>query len=320
MMKKFLFRVVGGTLPLLALLLGLEVALRSLPNDYSYKAEWLKEHAREVEVLVVGSSHGLYGIDPEAFSRSAFNAAHVSQSFRYDAHILGRYADCLTALKWVVVPLSYGSLFSELEESPERWRIRNYTIHYKASFHRWEWEYATELSNLSMDSFRWLERWAFRGENHRTTTPQGFGTLCHLANRLPDWEQTGRAAAERHTEPRGKTAAPRESCVADLDRLIDLCETHGWQLLLVTTPTWHTYYEALNPEQWAATRTHGEALAQRYAHVHYLNLLCDENFSADEFYDADHLNELGARHLTGLIEDFMHSVDPPLSPLTPCQL
>ena len=56
---------------LLLLLLPLgaaEVYVRSLPNPAKFKHAYLSRHAREVEVLVLDSSHTYYGLCPEPLS------------------------------------------------------------------------------------------------------------------------------------------------------------------------------------------------------------------------------------------------------------
>ena len=72
-------------LPLFALLLLLplamgEIYVRSLPNPAKYKHAYLSRHSREVEVLILGSSHTYYGLCPERLGENAFSAAQINSS------------------------------------------------------------------------------------------------------------------------------------------------------------------------------------------------------------------------------------------------
>ena len=66
-MRKFCLRTVCFLIPVALLLMGLEVYVRSLPNSYKQKYQWMEQHADEVEVLLLGNSHGLFGLRPEVF-------------------------------------------------------------------------------------------------------------------------------------------------------------------------------------------------------------------------------------------------------------
>ena len=55
-----------------------EFLLRRIPNDYSYKRAYLDVQSEDVEILIFGSSHSFFGIDPSYFSDRCFNASHVS--------------------------------------------------------------------------------------------------------------------------------------------------------------------------------------------------------------------------------------------------
>ncbi|MDR2410253.1 MAG: hypothetical protein LBE13_19380 [Bacteroidales bacterium] len=87
-MRKFIVRTFLYLLPVLLFLILLEILLRNIPNDYSYKKKYLDTQFCNIETLILGNSHSFYGIDPVYFSTNTFNAAHVSQSLDYDYEIL----------------------------------------------------------------------------------------------------------------------------------------------------------------------------------------------------------------------------------------
>lgn len=111
-MEKFLRKTTLFIIPILLGLVFCEHFLRKIPNDYSFKNEWLSNNARTIQVLNMGSSHAFYGIEPNLFSCKAFNAAHVSQSIKYDHFIFSKFVNDMDSLKVLVLPISYFSFTS----------------------------------------------------------------------------------------------------------------------------------------------------------------------------------------------------------------
>ena len=67
-MKKFLYIFLIFGLPVLVIGGTLELLLRNIPNGYELKSEYLKTNKKTIKTLLVGSSHILYGINPEFLS------------------------------------------------------------------------------------------------------------------------------------------------------------------------------------------------------------------------------------------------------------
>ena len=122
-MKRFAKTILCFFLPIFLGVLALELGMRSVPNDYTYKNKWLTENISHVRIWTFGSSHGLYGISPKYFSKPAFNSAHVSQPLKYDAFIFDKFIERADSLEWVVLPISYFTLTSKMEDGEEWWRI-----------------------------------------------------------------------------------------------------------------------------------------------------------------------------------------------------
>ena len=78
-MKSFLLRLSLFLLPIAILAVAGEAYVRSLPNSYRLKGEWMRQNADSVEVLILGNSHAYYGIRPQDMQGVAFNLSNVSQ-------------------------------------------------------------------------------------------------------------------------------------------------------------------------------------------------------------------------------------------------
>ena len=111
-MKKFISKTIFFLLPILVLAVIMEISLRAIPNDYKQKRDYMDSHSDEIEVLVLGSSHSLYGINPKYFSQKTYNMAYVSQSLDLDYKILEKYHNRFKNLKTIIVDISCFSLYA----------------------------------------------------------------------------------------------------------------------------------------------------------------------------------------------------------------
>jgi hypothetical protein len=126
-MKKLLYKVLLLAAPF-ALYLGVceyRVSTHAF-NQIAAKKLLFEEKKSETEVLILGSSHGLYGILPEDLCGAAFNLAAVNQSLYYDEALLRRCIDQMPSLKLVVLPVSYFTLNHQLDTGLEKWRTYSY--------------------------------------------------------------------------------------------------------------------------------------------------------------------------------------------------
>lgn len=73
--------------------------------------------------------------------------------------------------------------------------------------------------------------------------------------------------------------------------------------MLLTPPAFETYRQNLNQEQLKITINTISDICSKYDNCIYDNLLSDTNFVAMDFYDADHLSEIGAKKLSVLINE-----------------
>lgn len=295
-------------LPICLIGLLFEVLLRSIPNTYSYKAKWLEAYATDIRIISLGSSHGYYGIDPKYFDEPAFNAAHVSQSLKYDDFIFSQYIDKASLLEWVILPVSYGSLLLQLENSGEDYRVRNYCIYYEnCPYHRHSIKYRFEIfgGNLS-NKLPNIWYHYVSGKSYISCDSLGRGTDYLLANRYEYWENSGMTAAKRHTKDIDTDIINNNK--AYVEHIINKCVKRNISVLLLTTPAYITYRSNLDEKQLLMTESYCDSLVSHYDNVIYLNLLDDERFNEHDFYDSDHLNEYGAEKLTKILSGTIYDI------------
>lgn len=304
-MKRFVIKTIYISLPILLVGILMEILLRNTPNDYLFKKQYLDNHSSEIETLILGSSHSFYGFNPEYFSSNTFNASHISQSLNYDYEILKKYQDQFKNLKTIILPISYFTLFSKLEAGSESWRVKNYVLYYGLNSSESLTDFSEVLSNRININIKRLVSYYVLGNSTISCTILGWGTNYNSQN-ARNLVETGQTAAKRHTKDdlnSDKTQVIFKDNMLILSSIIGWCKENNVKILLLTPPAFETYRQNLNQEQLKITINTTSDICSRNENCIYENLLSDTNFVALDFFDADHLSEIGAKKLSELINE-----------------
>lgn len=298
-MKKFIRYCALFVLPILIAALPVEYLIRQVPNPYKYKYEWMQRNAEDVEVLIFGSSHTFYGIRPEFFDAKAFSLANVSQGNKQDLFLLKNWADRYRHLKTIIVPISFSSWFGRgLEYGTESYRCRYYKIYMDCDLYS-DWSlYNLELSDMRTALGK-LGKYISKDDD-LGYDKYGWGDTYKLEEKkIAKWNDgtEAEAAVKRHTV---KNWDYIETNYERMKEMAEFCNNHHIQLVLITTPCWHSYYDNLNKEQLSKMYelTHR---FQKEFDVPYLDYLKDPRFKADDFYDSNHLSDIGAIKFTKIL-------------------
>ena len=296
----------------------MEVALRAIPNDYKQKRSYMDSHLDEIEVLVLGSSHSLYGINPKYFSQKTYNMAYVSQSLDLDYKILEKYGNEFKNLNVIIVDISYFSLYSTLETGPEPWRAKNYNIYYDISTSKATNNFEVLTNKLDINYSRMKLYYTKKIKNDKafidsTFTAKMYDGWISLkpAKTTDDLEETGVAAAGRHTydiTERSRVEIHDEQTNV-LGKIVDWSKQKKVKVVFVTTSTYKTYHNRINAAQWDNTYKVIEDICRKNSNCQYINLLKNEGnlFTEKDISDADHLSETRAEKMSKLINEFLIS-------------
>lgn len=307
-MKRFLKTILLFLFPIACLLGVLEYSMRSVPNDYSFKNKWLTENLSQVHIWTFGSSHGLYGISPRYFSKPAFNSAHVSQPLKYDAFIFDKFIDRADSLEWIVLPVSYFTLTSRMEDGDEWWRIKNYCIYYDCPYHRWETKYHFEVVGNPLTFYKQMKRvgrYWIKGDDDTNCDSWGLNLGYSKEDRADNWWMDGKQRAKVHTKDLAKSHLVIQENIGYMESMIKTCAEKQVKVLIITTPVCSTYYDSVDSAQYALIVKTCESFADQYQHVQYLNLFKDSRFVEDDFHDSDHLATEGAEKLTKILDEYI---------------
>ncbi len=294
-MKKFIAHIVLFFLPILVYMTIAEIALRNIPNDYSYKKKYLDENSNNIEILFLGNSHMYYGINPQYDTLKSFNASHISQSLNFDLSILEKYKNAWSNLKYIVIPADYFSMYTTLEKGEEDWRVKNYTIYYginKYSTYRNNFEIINGKAGFNLIR---LLNFYYKGSSEITCNKLGWGTIFHSENNM-NLIETAQQSVKRHTVIKDSLCFANN--IHTLKSIIEFAKQINARVIFLTSPAYKTYYKNLDQQQLNSTIHTISKLASQHKNTYYYNLLTDQSFNEDDFYDADHLNESGAKKLT----------------------
>lgn len=302
-MKRFIIKIaLSIILPLLIMFITGEIILRSIPNDYSYKNNFLEKNSSSIKILTLGSSHTFSGINPKYFSSKAFNAAQSSQSLVYDYWILSKFINKMDSLEYVIIPISYFSPIRKMELEPENSYVINYCIYYNCPFHKFEPEYNFEMWGFGTPTFNRIKA-HFKGKDKPLTCDKlGYGIQYDSKTRKADWYTRGEKRAKEHTVDTINHAVLNES-YDYLRKMISLCKERNIKVILLTTPAYKTYTDNLNPRQVKIMEDMGNKISKENKNTIYLNLLTSPKFNQSDFFNTDHLSEIGAKKLTLLLND-----------------
>lgn len=278
-----------------------ELAIRNIPNDYSFKNNYLEERAQDVEILILGNSHSFYGINPSYFEAKTFNAAYVSQSLDYDLEISQKFLGKLPHLKLLIINVSYGSLFNRLGESTEDWRLKNYELYYGIKTPLSIFEKTEILNGKLQNDLDRIFQYYFLKEKMIDSDNSGF--LGRPTGSKQDFLSSGLKAARRHTAPMDHL----DGNIVYLDSIIKLAKLHHVQILIVTPPALPQYTEHLDQKQLIKTIEVIEKLSDTFPRVYYKNFLRDVEFTENLFYDSDHLSSEGAEVFSKKLNSIVQS-------------
>lgn len=313
-MKKFLLNsLFYFILPLLLIFTISEYSLRSLPNDYAYKSNWMNKNCQNIETLCIGPSIILYDINPEYLSTRAFNAAHLLESINYDHFIFNNYIDKMDSLKYLIIGIDYWTLFCELEESPEWWRAQDYFIYYDCNYHKNQFKYRYKFHHPNLETLRnaqnaFLTLLGKRNDTHLTVNELGYSTKYSFENRKENWDNGIEEGAlhnsfinmninKAHIIENGK----------HIYDIISKCESKNIQVLLINTPFYDTYISNTNSKYVEVKNEFCKYFDEHFSNTKYFDFTNDSRFTGDDFYDSNHLNDEGARKFTLIVDSIIQT-------------
>lgn len=289
-MKRFARYITIFVFPIIVICITIEICVRSFPNAYKYKYEWMQRNADSVETLVLGNSYTYYGIQPKYLEGKAFNLANPAQRFEHDLFLLKYWSDRYSKLKLVIMPVSSITMFSRGQEP---YRCRYYKMYMDCNLYPTSFYYNFEISEPKIALSRFYK--CVWGTNVVDWFCDEYGNEAfnNTLKKSYDWENTFKP----------KTAKTwnyiSQNCFI-LEEIIKFCKKRNIQFVLITTPYWHTFYERLDEKQLNKMYSIIHDIQERY-NIPYYNYHNDKRFTAADFFNNSHLSNVGEIKFTKIL-------------------
>ncbi|MFL5787868.1 MAG: hypothetical protein ACJ748_07425 [Flavisolibacter sp.] len=311
-MKLFLTRILFFLLPLLIIVAFVEYSLRDMNNMYKAKSDGLVKNADSVKLLIIGNSHASYGINPDKFHLYAYNMAQVNQSLYFDKRVTLKYLDKLPNLKYVLLSIDYHSLYFSSEGSRDPWVYYWYGIDYKGKLNLF-----SKLSYIKgytiKGSYALLKRKGLLAFDHKKknsildrenddvedTIIKGWTPFRSTNYTLmsPDY---CKARASAMNDQVSSGVKERPEILADLKDFISELKKRNITPVIITAPCYNLFNSFLDKKTIEQNHNDINDLCKEF-NIKYFDYM-DAPFTADEFYNCDHLNEKGASRFTRILD------------------
>ncbi len=292
--KFFSLGFILGLMLLAVIVLPIEYGIRNDSNIYSVKNENFLANINDIQILVLGSSHSLFGLSAQTLSKRAFNLSNVNQTYNYDEAFIKKYIDKMPNLRVVILSLSPFSLAMQMGGE---------SINFRQYYYKHFMDIVPDgiLLDKSFDknflqNFSWTFSLGFMRSikdiyaDFLTVKIDNYGDYDAPIGNAQGFKNHGEQTAKRHGNPMIKSEV-----LQSIKNIKAMLDKNGVQLLLVTTPTLHFYNQAYSKQ----------AMDDFYATVlQKLNLTRtnlfsdfygDENgYEFSDFHDPDHLSKPGA--------------------------
>jgi len=152
--KKFSLSILWFIIPILIAYCTLGFLVYNSRNSYHIKKEILEKKFQDAEIVILGNSHALFGVNPLYFKRKSINLSNANQSFYYDMLIARKCIDQMPNLKAIAFNLSFFSFQYQLDDSPENWRRNYYHYYWGLEPFNPDVSYYKEMANLPLRMLR----------------------------------------------------------------------------------------------------------------------------------------------------------------------
>lgn len=278
-----------------------EIRLRDIPNSYSVKKILFEKQLDSLQVLVLGNSQPLYGIDPKYFDLKGFNLANSSQSLYYDKEITLKYLDRMPKLKIVIIPVSYFSMWSDLYTAYEDWRDAFYLIWDVKSNNPHTFD-IRRISYIALYGPTYTQNLLKKNfSNVEVDNPADNGRgICPPGYSFPLVDKSGKERVKVHDDMMHDDLLDKN--IKYLKEFITSLKKRNILPVLITTPVYKTYYDNMNPKKEEINEDVLNKLSKNF-NIRYLNYLKDSRFDSTDYANNDHLNDKGIEKYSKILNE-----------------
>ena len=282
----------------------MEVLLVNIPNDYSFKKEYLDKNSSDIETIIFGPSHTFNSLIPEHLEGHAFNVAIDSQPLEYDYKIFNKYKNDFNNLETIILAISYPTLWYEIEDSRRAFSLKlNYKKYYDldSSLNTYYPHHLEVFNRPLAINYGLINQYYIKNKQVKKSNKYGWGNSNKIQR---DFKASGilRARMQTINNINSESAEnTKKESLQMINSILDWGKDNNVKVLLLTTPTHQEYRKRLSEEQLRKVISTSKTLAEQHQNCYYINMLADERFKDEDFRDADHLSIKGAEKFSKII-------------------
>lgn len=304
--QKMVGKLILLVTPLILILGYYEYRLSSINTIYYAKRVALERQLDKIEVLVTGSSNGLYGVAPETFSHKGFNLAFPANPTFSDAKLVEKYWPKMPKLRMVILAVNHHTMGSSEKDADQSWRqffLRQY-FDIATTEHLVNWAFWLNPHNFSKIALYGTDIKAQINTDFLTpvdiiTSSSGWFDSGDVGNPLPIF---GVNAANGHNSANDIRNYDRN--LGYLETLIPHLQQNNISVVIVLTPTDISYYPYLDKSRVELLNQKLTGFANRH-HVKFIDYTHDTRFSSNDYTweMPDHINARGAMKLGKILDE-----------------
>lgn len=274
----------------------MELVAEAIPNSYTYKRDYMEQHGAQIETLILGSSNAYDGLNPSVLP-NAFNMANSSQTLEDDYRLLAKYIDSMDSLQTVIVGLGYHSLGATTEDN----RRTYYTI-YMDLYPRWPIsKYSFEVCNPEMLVKKIIKYAVSRDVTRCDSLGQRVGHTKEAVETDAEWwNKDVLSLVENDKLQIADCRLAIEENRRYLHAIVDLCNAHNVQPVIVQMPVMKEYKQKLPKEQVSLME---DVLHSLDSFAIYIDA-SEWEIPKDGWYNATHLTKEASEEFTRKILRF----------------
>jgi hypothetical protein len=277
----------------------------------------------DVEVLVLGNSHATYAIDPSNIdSFTTYNLANVSQQIYFDKRLTKKaIAEGVDNLRYVMISVDYHSLFTSSQGERDTWSFYYNGIKYKdhnyfmSQVSPFLFGYGAKVSaNIIWKQFNWNIK-GYEGDflfdiaagiNLDDTIYNGYlgMEVAETSKLFNDAFYVSRANAFKEDVSLNE----RQMVNKDLIDFILFLKSKSIEPILFSSPTYGDYNKFLDEKQITRNKQNIKKICSEYNLVYWRHNE-DKRFKKKDFHDPDHLNKVGAKKFSRIINNRLLEYD-----------
>lgn len=302
--RKFSLTLLIFMLPVLGVLALVEYELRHIEYPEAVKNRYIQNHKNKIEILFLGSSQIERAINPEYLSKPAINLANSSQRLPEDFLLLKHFAPQLPSLQVVVIEVGYDKLYRDKNYTSKIIDQKNLLFYGINTFNRIRklkehflfFSDPRYFSNLLKEKYNHsspvqLNKYGF-DEN------QFFGS--YQAVKYRDSLILDKDIFIENVKTSKKVYSHN---LKVLYKIIEYCKTNNLNILIYSSPKHFRYNELRNQNLVEKRDSLFSVLKTEYPQIKFFIKDKDSSFTANYFYNGNHLNPDGAKKATKDIDN-----------------